>query len=54
MNLASSSEKLKIGFGDQAKTKEIEKAVEKFFTPEFRNRLDGVVKFNKCSWCSSM
>ena len=44
---AVSSETLKIGFGDQAKTKEIEKAVEKFFTPEFRNRLDGVVKFNK-------
>ncbi len=44
---AASSETLKIGFGDQAKTKEIEKAVEKFFTPEFRNRLDGVVKFNK-------
>ena len=44
---ARDSETLKIGFGDQAKTKEIEKAVEKFFTPEFRNRLDAVVKFNK-------
>ena len=44
---AASSETLKIGFGDQVKSKEIEKAVEKFFTPEFRNRLDGVVKFNK-------
>ena len=44
---AASSETLKIWFGDQAKTIEIEKAVEKFFTPEFRNRLDGVVKFNK-------
>lgn len=44
---AAASDTLKIGFGDQAKTKEIEKAVEKFFSPEFRNRLDAVVKFNK-------
>lgn len=44
---AKDSEVLKIGFGDQIKTKEVEKAVEKFFTPEFRNRLDAVVKFNK-------
>ena len=44
---AAASDTLKIGFGDQAKTKEVEKAVEKFFTPEFRNRLDAVVKFNK-------
>lgn len=46
---AADSETLKIGFGDQTKQKEVEKAVEKFFTPEFRNRLDGVVKFNKLS-----
>jgi len=46
---AADSETLKIGFGDQAKTKEVEKAIEKFFTPEFRNRLDAVVKFNKLS-----
>jgi len=46
---AAASDTLKIGFGDQAKTKEVEKAVEKFFTPEFRNRLDAVVKFNKLS-----
>jgi len=44
---ASAAETLKIGFGDQKKTGEIGKAVEKFFTPEFRNRLDGVVQFNK-------
>lgn len=44
---AKDSEVLKIGFGDQEKSKEVEKAVEKFFTPEFRNRLDAVVKFNK-------
>ena len=44
---ASAAETLKIGFGDQKKTGEIGKAVEKFFTPEFRNRLDNVVQFNK-------
>ncbi len=44
---AADAETLKIGFGDQIKTKAVEKAVEKFFTPEFRNRLDAVVEFNK-------
>ncbi len=44
---AAESETLKIGFGDQAKTSAIKKAVEKYFTPEFRNRLDTVVQFNK-------
>ena len=38
---------LKIGFGDQTKSKAVDKAIEKFFTPEFRNRLDTVVQFNK-------
>ena len=46
---AADSETLKIGFGDQTKQKEVDKAVEKFFSPEFRNRLDSVVKFNKLS-----
>ncbi len=46
---AADSETLKIGFGDQTKQKAIEKAVEKFFSPEFRNRLDAVVEFNKLS-----
>ena len=44
---AADAETLKIGFGDQTKTKAVEKAVEKFFTPEFRNRMDSVVTFNK-------
>jgi ATP-dependent Clp protease ATP-binding subunit ClpA len=44
---AADAETLKIGFGDQTKTKAVEKAIEKFFTPEFRNRLDTVVEFNK-------
>ena len=40
---AAASETKKIGFGDNVKKGEMNKAVEKFFTPEFRNRLDAVV-----------
>jgi len=46
---AADSEKLRIGFGAQEKTDEVSNAVEKFFTPEFRNRLDSVIEFNKLS-----
>ncbi|MBT8351286.1 MAG: ATP-dependent Clp protease ATP-binding subunit ClpA [Deltaproteobacteria bacterium] len=37
-----------IGFGDVHKDVESKgkKAVEKFFSPEFRNRLDGIIQFN--------
>jgi ATP-dependent Clp protease ATP-binding subunit ClpA len=44
---ASDAEKLKIGFGDQQKMNTDLKAVNSFFTPEFRNRIDAVIKFNK-------
>ena len=44
---ATDAESLKIGFGDQTKTKAISSAVNKFFSPEFRNRLDATVTFNK-------
>jgi ATP-dependent Clp protease ATP-binding subunit ClpA len=44
---AANAEKRKIGFGDSVKTGEINKAIENFFTPEFRNRLDAVVEFSK-------
>jgi len=44
---ATDAEGLKIGFGDQTKTKAVDKAVDKFFSPEFRNRLDATIKFNK-------
>lgn len=44
---AAASDKLKIGFGDNVKTGETDAAVKGFFTPEFRNRLDAIVKFNK-------
>lgn len=45
---ASDNERNNIGFGrDLAKSGEDDSAVKKFFKPEFRNRLDAVVKFNK-------
>ena len=44
---ASDAEKLKVGFGDQKQKDTYIKAVKSFFTPEFRNRIDSVVKFNK-------
>jgi len=46
---ARESEKLTIGFGDQKKVGEDDKAMKEFFAPEFRNRLDGVLKFGKLS-----
>jgi ATP-dependent Clp protease ATP-binding subunit ClpA len=47
-NLGSAdAEKLKIGFGDQDNSGTVDKEIKKFFSPEFRNRLDGIVKFNK-------
>jgi ATP-dependent Clp protease ATP-binding subunit ClpA len=45
---ASASEQNNIGFGRElAKSGEDDKAVRDFFKPEFRNRLDGICKFNK-------
>ena len=45
---ASANEQNNIGFGrDLAKSGEDDKAVKDFFKPEFRNRLDGICKFNK-------
>lgn len=45
---ASDNERNNIGFGrDLQKSGEDDEAVKKFFRPEFRNRLDAVVKFNK-------
>ena len=47
-NLGSSDgERNNIGFGDQEKTGEDDKALKQFFKPEFRNRLDMVCKFKK-------
>ena len=44
---ASDSEKLKIGFGEQDNFAAVDSAIKAFFSPEFRNRLDGTVKFSK-------
>jgi len=45
---AQESEVRAIGFGGTGvRTDEDTKAVKEFFKPEFRNRLDGIVKFNK-------
>jgi ATP-dependent Clp protease ATP-binding subunit ClpA len=46
---AADSEKNTIGFGAMNKEGEDDKAVKKFFAPEFRNRLDAVVKFTNLS-----
>jgi ATP-dependent Clp protease ATP-binding subunit ClpA len=45
---AAANEQNAIGFGrDLQKSGEDDKAVKDFFKPEFRNRLDGICKFNK-------
>jgi ATP-dependent Clp protease ATP-binding subunit ClpA len=44
---AADNEKNTIGFGDLENDGEDDKAIKKFFAPEFRNRLDAVVKFAK-------
>ena len=47
---AADSEKNSIGFGGDFQDNSYEdKALKKFFSPEFRNRLDGVITFNKLS-----
>jgi ATP-dependent Clp protease ATP-binding subunit ClpA len=45
---AADAEKNVIGFGTQDKDYS-DKDLKKFFTPEFRNRLDGIITFNKLS-----
>jgi ATP-dependent Clp protease ATP-binding subunit ClpA len=46
---ASDNERNTIGFGDLETEGEDDKAVKKFFSPEFRNRLDAVIKFTALS-----
>jgi ATP-dependent Clp protease ATP-binding subunit ClpA len=44
---AAANERNNIGFGRELqKSDEDDKAVKNFFKPEFRNRLDGIIKFN--------
>ena len=42
---ASDAARAEIGFGRGTKSDEDEKAIKRLFTPEFRNRLDAVVRF---------
>jgi ATP-dependent Clp protease ATP-binding subunit ClpA len=44
---ASDAEKNAVGFGSQERDGDISDAVNSFFKPEFRNRLDGIIKFGK-------
>ena len=44
---AEESERNNIGFGSFERTGEDDVALKKFFPPEFRNRLDAVIKFDK-------
>jgi len=44
---AADNERKSIGFGSIDRTDEDDRAVREFFKPEFRNRLDGVCKFNR-------
>ena len=47
-NLGSSDqERNAVGFGDLERGDETDSAINSFFKPEFRNRLDGIVKFGK-------
>ena len=44
---AKQAEKNSIGFGDEQEEVYEDTELKKFFAPEFRNRLDGVITFNK-------
>ena len=44
---AKDAEKNTIGFGNDSDEGYSDEALKKFFSPEFRNRLDGVITFNK-------
>lgn len=46
---AKDNERNSIGFGELARSGEDDRAIQDFFPPEFRNRLDAVVKFIKLS-----
>ena len=44
---AADSERRAIGFGNPERTGDDDAAIKSFFQPEFRNRLDGIIKFNR-------
>lgn len=44
---AADAEKNSVGFGSLERDSDPKDAINKFFAPEFRNRLDGIIKFGK-------
>ena len=44
---AADSEKNSVGFGSLERDSDPKDAINKFFAPEFRNRLDGIIRFGK-------
>jgi len=44
---AADASRMRIGFGESDNTGKVTEAVERFFTPEFRNRLDAIVQFKQ-------
>jgi ATP-dependent Clp protease ATP-binding subunit ClpA len=46
---AADAEKNSVGFGSLDRDDDPKDAVNRFFAPEFRNRLDGIIKFGKLS-----
>jgi ATP-dependent Clp protease ATP-binding subunit ClpA len=44
---ARESERNNIGFGDQTRSGDSERALKEFFRPELRNRIDSIVTFNR-------
>ena len=44
---SADAERKKIGFGSQENTTVVDTELKRLFSPEFRNRLDAIIKFNK-------
>ena len=44
---AADAEKNLVGFGTLERSTDTSDAIKRFFTPEFRNRLDGIIQFSK-------
>jgi ATP-dependent Clp protease ATP-binding subunit ClpA len=51
---AADAEKNSVGFGSLERDGDPKDAVNKFFAPEFRNRLDGIVRFGKLDRINSV
>lgn len=51
---AADAERNSVGFGSLERDSDPKDAVNKFFAPEFRNRLDGIVRFGKLDQINSV